>query len=473
MRPAVPRLLISAAHKSSGKTTLSIGLCAALRARGMAVQPFKKGPDYIDPMWLARAAGRPCYNLDFYVSASREIVYEFLQRTSGADLALVEANKGLYDGMDLEGANSNAALAKLLELPVVLVLDVYGTIRGVAPLILGYQQFDPKIRFAGVILNRVGGARHEAKLRAVIERYTDMPILGAVYRDARLVLDERHLGLIPSNELAEAEAHIVRVGEAVAAQVDLDALVAAGRAAPPLAAPAGLAERPASRGVRVRVGVLMDQAFGFYYPGDLERIEQQGAEIVVIDALQDRRLPAVDALFIGGGFPESRMEALAANARLRGAIRAAGEAGLPMYAECGGLMYLSRSLRWGEREAEMVGLIQADAVVHERPQGRGYVRLEETPGHPWRPTGSPPREIAAHEFHYSSLENLDTRVVFAYRMLRGKGIAHGMDGIVYRNVLACYAHLRDTAQYPWTQRFLDFVRRVRRGAAGLPVRAAR
>ncbi len=461
MSTPVPRLLVSAAHKSSGKTTVSMGLCAALRARGLQVQPFKKGPDYIDPMRLAQAAGKACHNLDFYVSSPAEIVQEFAHRAAGADVALVEANKGLYDGMDLEGRNSNAALAKLLGLPVVLVLDTAGTIRGVAPLLLGYQQFDPGVRFAGVILNRVGGARHEAKLRAVIEHYTDIPVLGAVHRDERLRLDERHLGLIPSNEWVQAGLHVARVGERVAAQVDLEALLAAARAAPPLHFPETTPRRPVSSGAPVRVGVVMDQAFGFYYPGDLERLEAQGAQIVRIDALHDQRLPEIDALFIGGGFPETQMTQLAANAALRGAIREAAESGLPVYAECGGLMYLSRSLRWRDRSAEMVGLIPAVAVMHDQPQGRGYVRLRETGAHPWHDAATGKAEIAAHEFHYSALEQLPAGTTFAYRMLRGRGIAGGMDGIVYRNVLACYAHLRDTAQYPWTQRFLDFVRRVR------------
>lgn len=461
MAASIPRILVSAAHKSSGKTTIALGLCAALHARGQDVRPFKKGPDYIDPMWLGRAAHRPCHNLDFHVSTHEEILAEFALRTRGGDLAVVEANKGLYDGMDLEGSNSNAALAKLLGSPVILVLDVAGTIRGVAPLILGYQQFDPEVRFAGVVLNRVGGARHEAKLRAVIERYTDLPVLGAVHRDERLMLSERHLGLIPSNECDAAGAHIAAVAEVIASHVDLEAVLSAARTAPLLEVPGPAPERPRSGGEPVRLGVLMDRAFGFYYPGDLERLEAQGARIVRIDALSDARLPPVDALFIGGGFPETQMTALEANADLRQAIRRAGEQGLPIYAECGGLMYLSRSLRWKERSAEMVGLIAADAVMHDRPQGRGYVILQETSSHPWLAARREPARIAAHEFHYSALENLPPETVFAYRMLRGRGVVHGMDGIVVRNVLACYAHLRDAAGYPWTYHFLQFVRRMR------------
>ncbi len=455
-------LLISAAHKSSGKTTVSIGLCAALRARGLRVQPFKKGPDYIDPMWLALAAGRPCHNLDFHTQGREEIVALAAGRTVDADLALIEGNKGLYDGLDLDGSNSNAALARLLGAPVVLVIDARGMTRGIAPLILGYQAFEPGVHIAGVILNQLGGSRHEAKLRAVIEHYTDVPVLGAVHRDPALEIVERHLGLVPSNEHEAAAERIRAVGARIAAQVNLDAVLAVARSAPPLPATPPPAAPPDAGDLTV--GVLRDAAFGFYYQGDLEALERAGARLVFIDAIRDRRLPAVDALLIGGGFPETQMDALSANVELRGAIRAALAGGLPAYAECGGLMYLSRAIRWGGRRREMVGLIPAEAVMCERPQGRGYVRLAETAAHPWPGTAS--GELAAHEFHYSRLEGLPADTRFAYEVLRGQGVDGRRDGIVTGNTLACYAHLRDTAAHRWTERFLAFVRQARAGRAG-------
>src|SRR5574340_618496 len=225
MKDRMPRVFISAAHKSSGKTTLTLGLCAALDARGHAVQPFKKGPDYIDPLWLGMAARRPCYNLDFHMMRRDEIEQQFARTASNARISLIEGNKGLYDGLDLDGSNSNAALAKLLDAPVVLVIDARGMTRGVAPLILGYQAFDRDIRIAGVILNNLGGSRHESKLRAVIEHYTDVPVLGAVPHDPRLQIAERHLGLVPANESIVANAKIKQIGEAIAEQVDLDKLL--------------------------------------------------------------------------------------------------------------------------------------------------------------------------------------------------------------------------------------------------------
>ncbi|MGA7801308.1 MAG: cobyrinate a,c-diamide synthase [Gammaproteobacteria bacterium] len=450
------RLLLSAAHKSSGKTTITLGLCAAWAARGLAVQPFKKGPDYIDPMWLSRAAQRPCHNLDFYTMGRAEILATVGHYGADCDIALVEGNKGLYDGLDLDGSNSNAALAKLLQAPVVLVLDARGMTRGIAPLILGYQAFDPEVRIAGVILNQLGGHRHESKLRAVIEHYTDVPVVGAVHRDPQLQIVERHLGLIPENEAAAALAVIDRIGRRVASQVDLDQLAGLARSAPPLANEALFAgAEPVTQ--PVRIGVARDAAFGFYYPGDLVALERAGAQIVPIDTLAASRLPDIDGLFIGGGFPETKMAELEANESLRAHIKAAIDDGLPVYAECGGLMYLCRQLSWGERRGRMVGAIPADVVMCERPQGRGYVQLQETGDGLWESPGSGP--IPAHEFHYSRLEGLPADTRFAYRMVRGAGIDGVHDGIVYRNLLACYAHMKDVQGNHWAARFVAFVRR--------------
>jgi len=467
----VNRLVVSAAHKSSGKTTVCIGLCAALGARGEAVQPFKKGPDYIDPLWLGLAAGRPCYNLDPYLCDEDEIRAEVVQRMHGASLGIVEGNKGLYDGLDLHGSNSNAALAAFLGAPVILVIDARGMTRGIAPLILGYQAFDQNIRIAGVILNQLGGARHEAKLRAVIRHYTGVPVLGAVQHDERMMIVERHLGLVPSNEAEAARERIDEIAGLIAAQVDLDEVLAVARQAGPLPASTraggALAPTPgAAPGAPVRVGIARDAAFGFYYPGDLEALRAAGAELVTFDALHDERVPLVDGLFIGGGFPETHMDALAANSGLRAELRAAIDAGLPAYAECGGLMYLARSIEWNGRRAEMAGAIPADIVMHARPVGRGYVHLRETGRGLW-PALQPGEAalIRAHEFHYSSVENLAPGTRFAYAVERGHGIDGRNDGIVHKNLLASYAHLRDVAGNRWARRFVEFIRRCKWNAS--------
>ena len=457
---------ISAAHKSSGKTTLSIGLTAAFRKRGLTPQTFKKGPDYIDPLWLSAASGRPCINLDFYTMSSEEIQSEFARVMTGVDIGIIEGNKGLYDGLDLDGSNSNAALAALLDAPILLVIDSRGMTRGIAPLILGYQAFEPSIRIEGVILNKVGGSRHEGKLRRVIEHYTDVPVVGAVHLEDTLEIDERHLGLMPSNESLEAQDKIDCLGRAVEAQVDIDRILEIAGTAP--GTPEAGAEPPAvvMAGRPLRIGYPRDRAFGFYYPRDLEKLALGGAELVSFNTLEDSALPQVDGIFIGGGFPETAMEALEANVAMRGSIRDFIESGGPVYAECGGLMYLSRSLTWNGKTCKMAGVIQGDAVMHSKPQGRGYIRLTETDAHPWPEPAWKGREIAGHEFHYSAIEGLPPDTVYAYEVKRGTGIDGKHDGIVHKNLLACYAHLRDVGGTDWTRRFIQQVARCSAAHAG-------
>ncbi len=450
-------LFISAAHKSSGKTTLSIGLCGAFRQRGLSVQPFKKGPDYIDPMWLSRAAGKDCYNLDFHTQKHNEILSVFGHHTNSTDISIIEGNKGLYDGLDLEGTNSNAALVTLLDSPVILVIDAQGMTRGIAPLILGYQAFEKDLNIAGVILNKLGGSRHESKLRAVIEHYTDVPVVGAVHHDPMLDIQERHLGLIPSNEAASVERQIQAIADVIGQHVNLDQLQhIANHATTPAYQPLPKTE---SVTADIRIGIAQDTAFGFYYPDDLAAFRSAGAELVSIDTLHDIQLPEIDGLFIGGGFPETQMQTLEANISLRDSIRTAIEAGLPVYAECGGLMYLSRSLQWNESKCSMVGALPMDTRMHQRPQGRGYVQLARMRNPLWNKVVNKSKHINAHEFHYSSAENLEKTTQFAYRVLRGHGINGQHDGIIHRNVLANYSHMRNVENNPWVKQFVDFVRK--------------
>ncbi|MCP4126010.1 MAG: cobyrinate a,c-diamide synthase [Gammaproteobacteria bacterium] len=454
---------ISAAHKSSGKTTLSIGLSAALRDRGLAVQPFKKGPDYIDPLWLSATCDRPCLNLDFFTMQRQEIEQGFAAAMATADIGVIEGNKGLYDGLDLHGSNSNAALANLLGSPVILVIDARGMTRGIAPLILGYQAFDQDLNIAGVILNKVGGSRHEAKLCNVIEHYTDVPVVGAVHSNPDLVIEERHLGLMPSNEAERAKRKIDVLGAAVASQVDLQRVLDIAATATPAITLEPETVVGTDPEPPVRIGYARDRAFGFYYPGDLQALRDDGAELLPIDTLHDPALPQLDGIFLGGGFPEMVMEQLEANATLRADLLGYIESGGPVYAECGGLMYLARTMTWKEKTFSMVGALPGDVVMHERPQGRGYVRLRETGNGPWPAEAEGPLEIAAHEFHYSALENLDQDLEYAYEVLRGTGIDGCHDGIVYKNLLANYTHIRDVAGNHWTKRFLAHVRGVKAG----------
>ncbi len=453
-------LYLSAAHKSSGKTTITIGLCAALREhKGAIVQPFKKGPDYIDPLWLSAAAQRPCHNLDIFMEGADANLQRFSNAMSDADIGLIEGNKGLFDGLSVDGSDSNAAMAELLQAPVILVIDTRGITRGIAPLLHGYATFSSAIHIAGVILNQVGGERHERKLRQAVEHYTDIPVIGAVGRDPALEIDERHLGLMPSNEHRQAQKIIRQISHAVRQSVDLDALISIAATAPDLSS--GNKGQPLVS-PDIRIGIPRDAAFGFYYTGDLDALQQAGAELIFFDTLCDRQLPQVDGLFIGGGFPESSMQALEANNSMRSQIAQFIEAGNPVYAECGGLMYLCRSLRWNGKLCQMTGIIPADVEMMPRPQGRGYVRVAETGSHPWPHQDMQGDEIPAHEFHYSKLKNITGPLNFAYRVKRGFGVDGCNDGIVYKNTLASYTHLRDVEGHHWTQRFVNFVRACKR-----------
>ena len=366
---------------------------------------------------------------------------------------MIEGNKGLHDGVDPRGRDSSAALAKLLRAPVVLVIDTTGMARGIAPLLHGYRHFDPDVEFAGVILNKVGAARQENKLRQAIENYTDLSVLGAIGRDKGLNIDERHLGLTTPEEAGASGSVIARARDAVLSGVDLDSLLAR-------------AERPEARGAPqlralstpdVVIAVARDAAFGFYYSDDLEALEKAGARLAFFDTLHDHDLPPCDGLLIGGGFPETQAAALSANVALREKIRTAIGGGLPTYAECGGMMYLTRAISFRGERHEMVGVIPADSVMGERPQGRGLVRVEETPGFPW-PGESAAATVPAHEFHYARLENVAPGLRYAWCVKRGYGIDGERDGIVIGNLLAGFTHQRDTSRCRWTDRFVSFVR---------------
>lgn len=444
---------LSAAHKSSGKTSVSIGLAGAMVKRGLSVQSFKRGPDYIDPIWLAAASNKPCYNLDFNTQSHEEIVQLFAQKSAGNDVNFVEGSKGLFDGLDAGGSDSNAALADLLSLPVVLVIDCAGITRGIAPLLLGYQAFDPLVNIAGVILNKTGGTRHEGKLRQAVENYTDIPILGALARSPEMEIPERHLGLMPANEMGNAAKVIDKLTSSIEEGINLDALMALRGTT---IAASSIPQK--SQTVDITIAIAKDAAFGFYYPDDLEAFEREGAKLVFFDALRDKVLPPCDGLFLGGGFPEMQLQQLHDNGSMRTSIKKALEAGLPCYAECGGLMYLSNSISWRDQSAEMVGVIDGDIVMSERPQGRGFVKLEETSVALWSGQATTDKPLQAHEFHYAQLKGLPKDSQYAYAIKRGFGIDGTRDGLIVGNCTASFSHLRNTAQTPWVSAFTDFVR---------------
>ncbi|MBM7853777.1 cobyrinic acid a,c-diamide synthase [Desulfohalotomaculum tongense] len=458
----VPRILIAAPQGRSGKTTITVGLVAALTARGVKVQPFKKGPDFIDPSWLTRVAGRTCRNLDAYLMDKEKIKASFATHSRGAHISIVEGAMGLFDGVDVEGSGSAAEIAKIIQAPVILVVNCTRMTRSVAAMVNGYKHFDPGINVAGVILNNVARSRHENMLRASIEKYCDLPVLGAMPKGKQYTIPDRHLGLVPAGEDQLLHQAVERVAEAAEKYLDLDKIMAVAAQAPALdvetTVPAALpaVKRPheiTGSSQRPLIGVLMDRSFTFYYPENLEALYGCGAELVAIDAINDASLPGVDALFIGGGFPEVMAGELEKNASLRSEIKRRIEQGLPVYAECGGLMYLGRTINWQDKVYQMVGALPFDVELTQKPQGHGYMEVEVHRENPFFPVGS---KIKGHEFHHSKVINLDkSKVYFAYRVKRGWGIDGCRDGLVYKNVMASYNHLHALAVPGWAENLVQ------------------
>jgi cobyrinic acid a,c-diamide synthase len=447
-----PRIVFSALRGNSGKTLLTVGVGACLRHRGKAVSPFKKGPDYIDAAWLEMATGHPCYNLDLFLMEREGLVSSFSTRVRQTDGALVEGNRGLFDGMDREGSYSTAELAKLLQAPVILVVDCSMATRTVAAMILGCQHFDPQVAIKGVILNRIGGTRHESIVRSAIEDRCGVAVLGAVPKIKGGVFPERHMGLVPPREHPGAARAINEAARIVDRYVDVDRLWEIAQGAPAVYFD-DLDSREGEQFVcpsrQPRIGFIRDSAFWFYYPDNLEVLEKLGASLVECSALNDRELPPVDALYIGGGFPETHAASLAANAGFRKSLREAVETGLPVYAECGGLMYLGKELTVEEKIFPMAGVFPLRFVLDRSPQGHGYTILEVDTPNPYFPTGE---ILHGHEFHYSHISDWEEgSFTFAFNVRRGYGIHGRRDGLCYRNVLATYSHLHAVGAKGWAK----------------------
>ncbi len=449
------RLVIAGLAGDTGKSLVAFGLARALRQRGLRVAPFKKGPDFIDAAWLGAAAGAPGRNLDSFLMRPEVICGSLRRHSAGCDLAIVEGNRGLFDGMDAEGSHSTANLARLLRAPVVLVVNAAKSTRTVAALVLGCQTLDPELELAGVILNRVGTARQEKVIRAALARDVGLPVLGCIPR-LDVDLPDRHLGLVPAVEHGHSEQTLDALAEALAQHSDLDAIlkVAGGAGALP---PGELPVREAAPGVRVRIGVLRDRAFSFYYPENLEALEDAGAELVPISPLTDPELPSVDAIYAGGGFPEVYACELSANQRMREALREAIARGLPVWAECGGLMYLADSLVQGGKRHPMVGALPVEVEHCARPQGHGYVRARVDADNPFLPEG---QDLAGHEFHYSRVCRSFGAVPTALALQKGTGVGDGRDGIRSAEVLASFTHLHALGTPGWAEGL------VRAAAAG-------
>jgi cobyrinic acid a,c-diamide synthase len=459
-------LLLAALRGGAGKTTLTLGLLAAWRDQGRRLVPFKKGPDYIDPAWHALAAGCPSHNLDPFLMEGDQILALVARHASAADGLLIEGNRGLYDGLDAQGTSSTAELAKALATPVVLVVDCTMRTRTTAALVLGCQHFDPLTPIRGVVLNQIARPRHESLIRSAIEHYCGIPVLGAIPRLKCAVFPERHMGLVPPQEHATAVKAVNTARDLALRYLDLDGLWQVASQAPPLPR-AQIFESPALAGEPVTIGIIRDSAFQFYYPENLEALEQQGARLVEINALEDPLLPAqLDGLYIGGGFPETHAQQLAENLSFRNSIKAAAQAGLPIYAECGGLMYLGEAIitMQGER-FPMVGIFPYEFVMGKKPQGHGYTILEVDRDNPFF---SPGTLLKGHEFHYSRIQpEPGPQENLVFRVNRGAGLGGQREGLVYRNVLATYTHLHALGSPQWAPALVRRARECRRDA-GLP-----
>lgn len=452
---SIPRIVTAALRGGAGKTLITVGLVGALRRRGLGTAVFKKGPDYIDAGWLGLAARGQCYNLDTYLCDPKVVLDSFLERSVGKDICVVEGNRGLFDGVDAAGSYSTAELAKLLGSPTVLILDATKMTRTAAAMVLGCRFLDENVNLQGVILNRVAGARHEQVLRSSIEQAATLPVIGSVRKLALRNFPQRHLGLLPLYEHPGALEFLDQAADVVEQSIDVDRLVALANEAGELKREGNSnvgnrAERSVFTGIRI--GVLRDSAFQFYYPENLEALEAGGAQLVQVSALEPVELPDLDGLYIGGGFPETHAARLAANDVFKLSLRNAVARGLPVYAECGGLMYLSRNLRIDDRSYPMVGVFPMDTVLQQKPQGLGYIRVEVIEPNPFYPSGV---VLTGHEFHYSSVDVVDkTAMRLAFKVLRGHGMDGAHDGICVVNALGTYAHMHALGEPLWAEGLL-------------------
>ncbi|MCI5165051.1 MAG: cobyrinate a,c-diamide synthase [Candidatus Electrothrix sp. GM3_4] len=442
-------IVIAGLSGGSGKSVASVALTASLRRSGHKVVPFKKGPDYIDAGWMTTAAGHPCYNLDPYLMADAVLADSFQRQATGADYALIEGNRGLYDGVTAEGGFSTADLAVQLDLPVLLVVNCSKTTRTVAALVLGCRELDKRVRLAGVILNQIATPRHERIITESVEKYTGIPVVGIIPRMKTDIFPMRHLGVTPHQEYGEAEtdAAVDRLAAIAEEHFDLERIIGlmeqrSFSPAPSVVITTAEKEQP------VRIGVLRDAAFQFYYQENLEALQEGGAELVMINALTAEALPDdLNALYIGGGFPETSARQLADNVSFRDSVRQAAEQGLPIYAECGGLIFLGRSIILDGVEYPLAGVFPVTFSMSAKPQAHGYSTFRVDQENPFYPLGT---QVKGHEFRYSVVESWDGGPKdLALQMERGTGFKGNRDGLLKKNVLVLYTHVLAPGTPEW------------------------
>jgi cobyrinic acid a,c-diamide synthase len=458
-------IYISAVKRNSGKTTISVVLSRLLKNKGLSVQPFKKGPDFIDPMWLNIASGKRTYNLDFYFMSKNKIKNHFLTHSLSSDISIVEGNHGLHDSFDIYGKSSNAEMAKLLGLPVILLVDVGELNRGVVPLILGFKEFDKNVDIKGIILNKVHSKRHEKNLLRAIKYYTDLKVVGNIPNNPEFSIKQRHLGLLSTLSSEEVENLVEDMSSKISDYINIENIIKISKIAnksyadinnPQILSMKNNGKR--NIGNRLKIGLAYDNAFNFYYNENIEALENLGCEIIKFSPIGDPCLPDVDALYIGGGFPEIFSEKLQANSKIRMEIKQKIEAGIPVYAECGGLMYLCKSISYENNCHEMVGAIEADVKFTKKPKGHGYTKL--TPYSYDAKKGewfNRIKSIRGHEFHHSFLEMPEDIYKFVFKVKKGYGVDGIGDGIAYKNVLAGYTHMYSPSSPGWFRNWTAFI----------------
>jgi cobyrinic acid a,c-diamide synthase len=432
----IPRLMVSGTASGVGKTTVIVGLARALQARGLRVALFKCGPDYLDPTYHARASGRSSQNLDGWMMGREAVLATFTRAAHDADIALIEGVMGLFDGASPTGeAGSAAEIAKWLRAPVLLVVDASGMARTIAAVAQGFASFDRDLELAAVLCNRIGSRGHLDLLQKAL---CQPPIVGGLPEEPSLRFPERHLGLVRADEQSVPEALLAELGARVAEWCEIDTIVEIARR------PAALPDEPAeaiSTGFatkRCRIGLAFDEAFHFYYEDNLRRLEELGAELVRFSPLHDVCLPAVDGLYIGGGYPEIHADVLSRNRSMHEDVRAFAAAGLPIYAECGGLMYLAAGIRTLDQHVHpMVGLIPREIIMRDRLQALGYVEVETQER---SLLGSPGLRFRGHEFRYSEMQSDSTDLDRLYSVRRRRGDQVFREGYRCGSVLASYVH---------------------------------
>jgi cobyrinic acid a,c-diamide synthase len=449
----IPRIIIGGTSSRAGKTVVSIGLMRALRNRGLDVRPFKVGPDFIDPSYHLYATGKYSRNLDAFMMEPNDIVGTFQRSAEGGDIAVIEGTMGLYDSHHaIDEKGSTAQVSKILRSPVVLIADVERIARTAAPLVMGYKVFDRKVDIRGVILNRLGNPRHATKARMAVEKLAKMDVVGVIPRDERVFIPERHLGLVPAYERKKVEKLFNHLAEVIEDYVDIDTIIKiANEARDMKRVETNPVFNPAEK-INITLGVIKDKSFNFYYQDNLDAFIANGATIKFIDSINDRRLPQVDALYIGGGFPEVYAAELERNRLMREDIYNFCDSGRPVYAECGGLMFLGESITTKEGdEYEMIGFLPLKTRMFKKFQALGYVRHRALVDSPIAREGV---EIVGHEFHYSKVELFDD-VRYVYKVERGKGVDGRHDGILLKNTLANYMHLHVLSYPEMVRNFLN------------------